>query len=58
MFGGQEVGCGGGGGYIAYTRRWLILALFVTYSASNAFQVRGQGSGYLLWYHEDQSICF
>lgn len=24
--------------YIVYTRRWLILALFVTYSASNAFQ--------------------
>ena len=23
--------------YIAYTRRWFILALFIVYSASNAF---------------------
>jgi len=29
---------GNAGEYILYTRRWLILGLFVTYSASNAFQ--------------------
>ena len=29
---------GGDGGYVVYTRRWLVLAMFVLYSASNAFQ--------------------
>jgi hypothetical protein len=34
--------------YPVYTRRWLILALFVAYSASNAFQVGcGQNSHFL-----------
>ena len=28
----------GDGGYVVYTRRWLVLAMFVLYSASNAFQ--------------------